>query len=118
MVLTRQKIKASWCFLVAALIAFYVAAHFYLDSKYPTSAEFIKRSLSSPRITRQFKIEEAKKAGYSEEEIAEYLAQSYSEKFRKYRNRIIMVEGTVFVISLLVGFGLLILKANGRKGER
>ena len=72
---------ACWCFLLAALIAFYVGAYFYLDTKYPISAKFIQMNLSSPSIASQSNVEEAKKDGYSEKEIAEYLAQRNLQTF-------------------------------------
>jgi hypothetical protein len=118
MVLTHRRIIAGWCFLTSVLIVFLVSAYFYIDTKYPTSARYIEMNLSSPSIASQFKVEEARKEGYSQKEIAEYLAQRNSQKFRTHIKTVFLIEFTVFVIALLVGSGLMILGTSSKRHER
>jgi len=117
MALTRRTILASLFFLLAMLIAFYAVAHFYLVSRYPTSVDYIKKNLGSPTFVEQFKVEEAKKHGYSEKEIAEYLAKRNSEKYGEYTNNIFLIEATIFVVSFLIGLGLIIMNPSAKKND-
>jgi hypothetical protein len=117
MTLTRGTILASLFFLLAMLIAFYAVAHFYLISRYPLSVDYIKTNLGSPTFVEQFKVEEAKKHGYSEKEIAEYLAKRNSEKYGEYANNIFLIEATIFVVSFLIGLGLIIMNPSAKKSD-
>lgn len=117
MVVTRRKVVANLFFLLAVLITFYAVAHFYLEWKYPASVEYVERNLASPTIAEQFKVEEAKKSGYSENEIAKYLAEKNSETFEKLTHTIFLVELTTFIVALLVGVGIIILKLGAKKSE-
>jgi hypothetical protein len=109
MILTHRRIIACWCFLTSVLILFLVSAYFYFDTKYPTSTRYIELNLSSPSIANQSKVEEARKEGYSEKEIAEFLAQRNSQEFLTHIKTVFLIESTVLVIALLVGSGFMIL---------
>jgi hypothetical protein len=104
-------------FLLATLIILYAVSHYYLQSKYPTSVDFIQRNLGSATIAEQSKIEEAKKEGYSEKEIAEYLAKRNSARFREYTKNIFLIEAVVFVASFFIGLGLIIMNPNAKKND-
>ena len=115
MILTHRRIIAGWCFLTGALIAFLVLAYFYFDARYPRSARDIH--LSSPSVLSHFKVEEAKKAGISEEEITEFLRKVNVEKFQVHMERVYLIEITVFVVAILAGSGLMILRPKKRHEE-
>ena len=110
MISTGRKFIASLLFLLAALTVIYAGTFFYLKINYPTSYIFIKNNLYKPIITKTFKVEEAERAGISESEIALHLTQDNQEKFKRYNTTVIEVESTVFVVWLLIGSGLIILK--------
>jgi hypothetical protein len=109
---SHRVIIASLFFLLAVLIAFYGLSYYYLMSKYPTSIHDIKQSLNSPTVTKTFSVEEAKKEGYSENEIAEYLSEMNIKKLQEYRNHILFIETVVFIVSSLIALGVIILISN------
>ena len=115
--LTRRKIVAAIFFLLAAEILVFAGTYFYLEANFPTSSQFIERNLDSSEVVDKFKIAEAKKAGYSEKEIADYLALQNSEKHSKYARHLLMAEGTLFVVALLVGLGLIVLVPGAPKSK-
>lgn len=102
---------------MAAEVAFSVGAYYYLDTEYPVSTRLIQRNLDSPSVTASFKVVEAKKAGYSNREIAEYLAKENAEKKLEYLKHIAIVEITLFVVALLAGIGIVVLKVNSTKNN-
>lgn len=108
--ITGRRFIASSLFLLAALIVIYAGTFFYLKITYPTSYIFIKNNLSKPVITNVFKVEEAEKAGISETEIALHLTEYNKEKFHRYNTTVLEVELTFFVVWLLMGSGLIIMK--------
>jgi hypothetical protein len=117
MILTNRKIIAGWCFTLSFLVVVCLISYFYADNKYPTSSRLLELNLTSPSVVDQFKVEEAKKAGYSEKEIAEYLAKTNWLKFRVFMRTVLLTEVAVFLVVLLVGVGLMVLKIGKKQTE-
>lgn len=115
MTLTNRRIIAGWCFLLSLLVAICLLSYFYADNKYPTSSRLIKLKLTSPSIVDQFKVEEAKKDGYSEKEIAEYLGKINWLKLRVFMRTVLLTAFTVFVVALLIGSGLMVLRTGKKR---
>lgn len=107
--LSPRRIVAGLLFLLAALVAFYGVAYLYLSAKYPTSAQLIETSLDSLEIAGHFKVNEAKKSGYSAQEIASYLAERNYAKFDLYMGRVFFSEAAIFVVAVLLGAGCIVL---------
>ena len=109
MTVTRRVIVAGWFFLLAALVIAYGGTWWYVSEKYPSSAKFIQKNLFSPNILDGFKVDEAKKVGYSETEISEYLAQQNSARADEIKYRLLLVEAFLFSVAVLSGLGFIAL---------
>jgi hypothetical protein len=110
MSVTPKNTLAALFFLLAVQIASCAFMYKYIESKYPTSISFIQQNLRSSEVTDQFKVNEAKSAGYSEQEISQYLAETNKALFEKNVHNLFFVEVIVFFVCFFVGLGLIILK--------
>lgn len=115
---SSRRIIASLIFLLAGLVAFYGAAYLYRDFRYPRSVQLLQSDLGSPEVTRHFKVEEAKKSGYSDQEIAGHLASKNSATIDRYVDRLFFGELTVFLVAMLLSGGLMVLNARGGSGRK
>ncbi len=110
----RHTYMATMLFLLAALICVGAGGYYYLDEKYPMDAAFIQIRLDDPAITSKFKVEEARKAEYKDEEIAKYLADRNKVEFQRQFKLLLLMELTVLLTAVLVGGGIVLIK--GRPG--
>lgn len=111
----RRKVIASLFFLLAALLAIHVGTGFYFERENPTSTSFIRNNLNSPAIAKRFKVEEAKSAGYTEDEIAKHLSQENSAATERSMKTLLLIEATIFAVALLIGLGILVLNPRSAK---
>lgn len=99
-------------FILAFMILLTVSAHFYLDYRFPVDTTTITRKLDSDFITSRFKVVEARKAGYADEEIAMHLASEFDKKRIENMTNLIIGEVAIYIICILVGLGLVIIKKD------
>lgn len=139
--LTRRGLVAALFFLLAAEIAVFVGAYFYLNSVYPTTAlkggfRLELSDLKDPLFLQlppveqrkgrreifhevlQENVAEAKKHGYTDKEIVEYLAWRNPEKRSEYMLSILVIEATLFLAALLVALGIIVLTPKSPKGDK
>ena len=75
----------------------------------PTESRIIRGKLDTLEIAVRLRVEEAKKAGYSEEEIADFLAKDNADSTNKVMVSLWKLELTVLFVATLVGIGVIIL---------
>lgn len=107
---SKRSLAAALSFFLAAELLIFGGSYVYLDAAFPTSVRFIEENLEATAISESFDLASAKKVGYSEREIAAYLAGRNSDKRSKYIQTILVVEGILLAVALLIVGGLLLLR--------
>ena len=111
----QKTFVAVMLFLLALMILITVSAHFYLDYKFPSDSPAITRKLDSNFIKSRYKVIEARKEGYNDEEISKYLATSFSKERNDSMKNLIIVELAIYVFCILVGSGIILIKNTKEK---
>lgn len=95
----------AWCATVTALAAFVLGASFlYLHSDIYTDADYVEINIREIASKRGFQLEEARRARYSDGEIAAHLSKQDSKSFERNWMRVSIMTGIVYG---LVMFGLI-----------
>jgi len=99
-----RKKALAWVLSVTALAVSSLAASFvYLHDHFPTDPTYVDTSISVVAGERGFRLEDARKSGYSDEEIAAYLVKANRAEFDRLWWRILIVVLAVYVV---VVFGI------------
>jgi hypothetical protein len=86
---------------VTALALSALAATFiYLQEKFPTDPAYIDTRISHAADQRGFRLEEARKSGYNDEEIAAYLVKANRAEFDRQWWRILIAVLAVYGIAV------------------
>lgn len=108
----QSRIVAGMMFALAGLVFLSATAYVLIDIAYPNDPAWIERHLDDERITAGFRVDEARKSGYSNSEIAVYLAQRFSDDRARYINMLLISAPAVAFVVLLLGVGMLFLRRN------
>lgn len=111
----RRRIIATLLFLFAALVVVHVGARLYMQRANSTSMHTIQGNLNSSAITSRFKVEEARKAGYSEEEIAKHLFEENAKSTEELMQTLLLVEVALFAVAAAVGMGIAIMNPRTKR---
>jgi hypothetical protein len=112
-----QKIYvASMLFLLAIMVTTTVSAHYYFNYKYPSDPSTIARKLDSDFIKSRFGADEAKKAGYSDDEISSHLATAFKKERSDNMGNLVTAELSMFLVCFLVGLGVTIIRKDSTGG--
>lgn len=107
--LSKVKIISILMFCIALLLVISTAYYLVIDYKYPTDARWIEENLNDNRISGTFKVEDAIKDGISEKEIAQHLAQDFSDRRERFKKILFITFPSVVVVMVLVAVGLAML---------
>lgn len=110
----QRKVVAGLLFLLAALISVHTVMYFYLERVNPTSTNVIRSNLKSPEVMSRFKVEEATKSGYSEDEIVKYLSEENARDTERIVKTFLLLEEASFAVAVLVGLGVIVLVTRSR----
>jgi hypothetical protein len=96
-----RKKAAAWMLTVTALTLSALAATFiYLHEQFPTDPAYIDTRISDVADQRGFRIEEARKEGYKDEEIAAYLVKANRAEFDRQWWRLLVAVLAVYGIAV------------------
>jgi hypothetical protein len=112
--LRARTAAALLAFLLAAEIVAGVGGHFYLEAKYPVQTTEIKRTLETPLVQDIFKVAEARKDGYTDEQIASFLADRNAVTRLELSEKFGIVCVSVWLVAALVLVGLVLISSESR----
>ena len=99
-----RKNALAWVLSVTALAVSSLAASFvYLHDQFPTDPAYVDTRIAVVAGERGYRLEDARKSGYSNEEIAAYLVKANRAEFDRQWWRILIVVLAVYVV---VVFGI------------
>ena len=110
-----RRILALLLLLLAAMVSASTGTYFYLEQRNPTDASTVKRMLASSEVEGKFRVEDAKKSGYSESEIAAYLAEQNRERNAHTMQRLLLAELALLVASSLIGAAVYFFRTTGAR---
>lgn len=94
-----RKQAASWLFVFSALAISAIGGSFiFLNNEIPTDPTFIETHLNE---SRNFDVVGARKEGYSDKEITEYVIKTNKSEFNQKWYRLLSVVVTLYTISVL-----------------
>ena len=97
-----RKSALAWCLAATALAASALGGSFlYLQNETYADAEYVETNIGKVAGERNFKLEEARKAGYSDTEIANFISKSDSKSFDRNWSRIAIAIGIMYAIIML-----------------
>lgn len=112
---TARKQAAAWLLAVTALaLSVLAAARVYLSDQFPRDPAFVETQFESV-ASKQLRLEDARKAGYSDKELADFLVRRNQAEFERQWNRTLLVACAIYLILVLgIGASLLSREANSR----
>lgn len=95
----------------------HVSIRFYLEQVNPISTVTIQRKLNTTETLNRFEVEGARKAGYSDVEIAKHLAKENKSNTEETMRVLLVLEGAILSVAALIGTGLAVLHPGQKKSE-
>jgi len=106
----HKKFIAILMFLLALMVLVTTSAHFYLSYRFPSDPLVILKKINSDFIQSRFKVIEGRKEGYTDQEMSEYLAKSFTKNYNDRMENLLIAELAIFFCSILVGSGIILIK--------
>ena len=97
----RKKAFASVLVATALAIAALAASFIYLQEQHVTDQAFVESKIQTVAADRNFKLEEARKEGYSDTEIANFLVKSNRAEFDRLWWRVFLTVSAIYVVLIL-----------------
>lgn len=107
---TSTRVLGGLGIALAILIAASASIYAVIDYKYPNDFEWIHAHLFDSRIADTFRVEDARKDGYSDREIASYLANTFTERRERYMRLLIIGATALALIMILLAWGVIVLR--------
>lgn len=98
---------------LAILVGLSAIAYAVIDYEYPDDVEWIQTHLADPRVADASRVEEARKEGYSEGEIASYLMRTFSERRARYMRVLLVGAPALALVMVLVAWSMVVLRREG-----
>lgn len=96
------KSAIAWCLATTALAASAIGGAFlYLQSESYVDSEYIETHIRRVAAEREFKLEDARKSGYTDAEIAAFLSKADRASFDRVWSRILITIGLLYVVVIL-----------------
>ena len=112
-----RKKAFAWVLIATALAFAALAASFiYLREQHITDQAFVKSRIQAVATERGFRLEEARRAGYSDSEIATFIVEANRAKFDRLWWRIFLTVSAIYVVVILGVFSYTLLRES-RNGE-
>ena len=114
----RKKAFASVLVATALAIAALTASFIYLREQNVTDEAFVESKIQAVAADRNFKLEEARKEGYSDSEIASFLVKSNRAEFDRLWWRIFLTVSAIYAVLILGVFAsTLVLESKGSESS-
>lgn len=108
-----RKISFAWVVIATALaIALLAASFVYLREQHVTDQSFVESRIQAVAIERGFKLEEARKEGYSDSQIASHFIKADRAEFDRLWWRIVLVVSAIYVVFVLGVFAFTLLRES------
>lgn len=108
-----RKIAFAWVVIATALaIATLAASFIYLREQHITDQAFVESRIQVVATERGFKLEEARKAGYSDSEIAGFIIKADRAEFDRLWWRIFLIVSAIYVVFVLGVFAFTLLRES------
>ena len=97
-----RKSAIALCIAATALAASALGSSFlYLQNETYADAEYVETNISRIAAERNFKLDDARKAGYADTEIAKFISKADAKNFDRNWSRIAITIGIVYSIIML-----------------
>jgi len=108
----QSNVIAGLLLSLAVLVGLSAASYVVIDYAYPDDPVWIASHMTESRINDVFRVDDAKKAGYSEAEIASHLARSFADKRQRYTRLLIVGAPALALTMILVAAAMLVLRRD------